>query len=270
MKAIIFSGSHSRHLYIHSEVIKHFEKVLVILMKREELLPIPPSDLSASDLKNFEFHFSSRKIVEDEKYGNIDPQKIFEKQEVIYINPDELNTKKMAEKVKNFNADFCFIFGTNLILEPVASFLPKNKINLHLGLSPWYRGAATLFWPFYFLQPQFAGVTFHQITKNPDAGEIIHQNVPILERGDTIHIVAAKCVVKAKNDIPILIDHFKKNKKFSGMQQKTAGRIFRGSDFHASKLRVIYDLFDNKIVDDYLDGKLGKLTPKIFSCLNKK
>ena len=270
MKAIIFSGTHSRHLYIHSEVIKHFDKVLIIVMKREELLPTPPPELSAHDLKNFELHFSSRKIVEDEKYGNIKPQKIFERQEVVYVNPNELNTNKIAEKVKSFNADFCFIFGSDLILEPIISILPKNKINLHLGLSPWYKGSATLFWPFYFLQPQFAGVTFHQITKNPDAGEIIHQCVPELKYGDSIHTVAAKCVIKAKNDIPILINHFKKQKKFSGLQSKTTGRVWRGSDFHASHLRVIYDLFDNKIVDAYLDGKLKKNLPKIFSCLNKK
>ena len=89
-------------------------------------------------------------------------------------------------EVKQFNADFCFIFGANLILDPVIENLPQNKINLHLGLSPWYKGAATLYWPFYNLKPQFCGVTFHQITKDADAGEIIHQCVPKLEYGDKI------------------------------------------------------------------------------------
>jgi len=270
MKAIIFSGSHSRHLFVHTEVIKHFDNVLIVVIKREELLPIPPSGLSAHDKKNFEQHFSSRKIIEDEKYGNIDAEKAFGTHEVIYVNPNELNTNKIAEKVKNFKADFCFIFGSSLILDPVFSALPKDKINLHLGLSPWYKGSATPFWSFYFLQPQFAGVTFHQITESPDDGEIIHQCVPKLEYGDTIHVVAAKCVIEAKNDIPILINHFKKHKKLSGLQQKTTGRLWRNSDFHASHLRVIYDLFDNKIVDAYLDGKLEKHLPKIFSCLRKK
>ena len=31
---------------------------------------IPPSELSTHDKKNFEQHFSSRKIIEDEKKGN--------------------------------------------------------------------------------------------------------------------------------------------------------------------------------------------------------
>ena len=74
----------------------------------------------------------------------------------------------------------------------------------------------------------------------------------------------------AKDDIPILINHFKKQKKFSGLKQKTSGRVWRASDFQASHLRVIYDLFDNKIVDAYLDGKLKKNLPKIFSCFNKR
>ena len=40
--------------------------------------------------------------------------------------------------------------------------------------------------------------------------------------------------------------------------------------FYSSHLRVIYNLFDNKIVDFYLDGKLGKQVPSLFSCIRNK
>ena len=36
------------------------------------------------------------------------------------------------------------------------NIVQKKNLNLHLGLSPWYKGSATLFWPFYFLQPNYS------------------------------------------------------------------------------------------------------------------
>ena len=57
-------------------------------------------------------------------------------------------------------------------------------------------------------------------------------------------------------------------KEFKGQIQKTTGRNWRYTDFHASQLRVIYDLFNDKIVDHYLSGEFEQREPKLFSCLS--
>lgn len=267
MKLILFSGDHPRHLFINREAIKYFDEILVIIMQREELLPNPGIHINRHDKKLFLKHFENRYEVESKVYGNLNPQEVFSDHRKIFITSDELNSEQIATEVENFNADFCFIFGVDLILDPVIGRLPQNKINLHLGLSPWYKGGATLFWPFYHLEPQFCGSTFHQITKQADAGEIIHQCVPELYLGDTIHDVGARCVVKAKNELSGIFSYWKKTGKFEGMVQKTSGRNWRGVDFHASQLRVIYDLYQDKIVDSYLAGNLSNRKPNLFSCI---
>jgi len=267
MKLVLFSGDHPRHLFVNRELLKHFDKTLVIVMQREEVLPKPPDDLSEHDKKLFEIHFKNRKKIEDETYGSLSAKQVFNKSNTIFVDPENLNSTKIAKKVKEFDADFCFIFGVHLILDPVIDHLPSDKINIHLGLSPWYKGSATLYWPFYHLQPQFCGVTFHQITRQADAGEIIHQCVPVLEKGDKIHEVGAKCVIQAKADLAKIISYWKKKKFFKGKIQKISGRIWRREDFHASQLRVIYDLFDDQIVDYYLSAKLKSRKPKLFSCI---
>ena len=269
MKLILFSGDHPRHLFINKEVVKYFDDILVIVMRREELIPIAPINISEHDKKLFKIHFQNRKHVEAKVYGNLKADEVFKNYNTIFINPNEINSDKIAKKVRNFNADFCFIFGVDLILDPVIDELPVDKINLHLGLSPWYKGSATLFWPFYHLEPQFCGVTFHQITKQADAGEIIHQCVPKLLLGDTIHDVGARCVLKAKDELNHLFSYWKQSKKFDGILQETSGRNWRGTDFNASQLRVIYDLYDDKIVDIYLSGGLSNRKPKLISCIKK-
>ena len=267
MKLILFSGDHPRHLFVNNEVLKYFDDVLVIVMQREELLPKPPNELNEHDKKLFKMHFENRHRVESAIYGDLNAREVFKNFNSIFVKPNELNSELVADKVKKFNADFCFIFGVDLILDPVIDALPADKINLHLGLSPWYKGGATLFWPFYHLEPQFCGSTFHQITKKADAGEIIHQCVPELLSGDTIHDVGARCVVKARDELNSIFSHWKKSRGFDGMLQTTSGRNWRGVDFHASQLRVIYDLYQDKIVDSYLSRSLSNRKPKLISCI---
>ena len=55
----------------------------------------------------------------------------------------------------------------------------SNKIlNIHLGLSPFYRGQATNYWAFVNNEIQFIGATFHKIDGGIDTGPIIHQIRP--------------------------------------------------------------------------------------------
>ena len=217
MRLVLFSGNHSRHLFVNREIVKYFDEALLIVMEREEVLPVPPGDLISSDKELFSKHFAIRYQVETETYGELYAEQVFRDYEAVFIKPDELNTIEIAERVSKFDADFCFIFGVDLILDPVIDRLPENKINLHFGLSPWYKGAATLYWPFYHLEPQFCGVTFHQITKQADAGEIIHQSTPVLEFGDQIHDVGAKTVVKARDELVKILSHWKNNFDFCAL-----------------------------------------------------
>ena len=141
-----------------------------------------------------------------------------------------------------------------MLSKNVIKLLPKHTINLHLGLSPRYRGTATLFWPFYFLEPQYAGFTFHKLSKDPDSGAILHQGVPQLNKGDKIHTVSCKVVLKACNDLIKLLRIFKK-KKWKYEKQKNSGKNFLTKDFLPEHLNVIYKLYKNKIVDLYLKKK---------------
>ena len=59
-----------------------------------------------------------------------------------------------------------------------------------------------MFWPFYFLKPQFAGLTLHNISDKPDAGDIFHQSTPSLIKGDGIHNVGTKVVINGSEVHP--------------------------------------------------------------------
>ena len=262
MKIILFSGTHPRHLFVHEALLSLGHDCAAVIMEREELRPTPAPDIRIEDKINFERHFSERYEIENSVFGKLHHEDVFKDIPKIYCVPGDINSKRIENFTREFNPDLAFIFGTDLIKDPVLSALPEMKVNLHLGLSPWYRGSATLFWPFYFLQPQFAGATFHQILPEADAGAILHQSVPSLQYGDGIHDVGAKTVLAAKED---LISLFKNDRisKWSFKEQQSPGKLFLTRDFHPAHLRVIYNDFRNNIVDHYLDGALGNRQPNL-------
>jgi hypothetical protein len=47
--------------------------------------------------------------------------------------------------------------------------------------------------------------------------------------------------------------------------QKSSGRLFLTRDFQAAHLRLVYDLYENKVVDEYLKGNLQQNLPKVIN-----
>ena len=135
MKAVIFTGTHERHLFVHKEVIKHFSDVLLIVMKREKLLPKLPSNITKHDANNFKKHFNDRLKIEKRTYGNLTIKKDFPEIEKIFVTPKNLNTFKVAKKIKEFRAKFCFIFEIAfMVAAPLRSVVLEAALALVLGI----------------------------------------------------------------------------------------------------------------------------------------
>jgi folate-dependent phosphoribosylglycinamide formyltransferase PurN len=263
MRILLITGSHPRHAYVHLRLSECFEIAGIVCMKREALVPTPPPcDPHDQDL--FKRHFRERAEVEEQAYGNVNSSRFRELAPTLYTTPEELNTQETASFIESVRADACFIFGPDLIKEPVVGTLPVWRMNLHLGLSPWYRGSATLFWPFYFLQPSFAGATLHQILPEADAGEIVTHVVPVLKRGQGIHEVGAAVVLRSAEVVSEVYQQLKEKGSLDTHPQRSTGRLFLSRDFEPHHLRLIYDTFDDKIVDAWLDGQLGHRQPLLI------
>ena len=261
MKVLIFSGSHPRHHFIHRAILDSELDCAAVVMERESLLPEPPLNIPQKDRNNFIRHFHERDIVERKIFGKTKSEDVFCDVPTLFCQSSDLNSLNTANFVKSYAPDWVFIFGVDIIKDPLLEVLPEIRVNLHLGLSPWYRGSATLFWPFYFLQPQFVGITFHQIVPEADAGDIIHQSVPDIKPGDGIHDLSARAVLKAKEDLIKLISLYKEKGEWELYSQKSSGSLYLSRFFQPEHLRLIYDLYDNDITDYYLRSELAKNVP---------
>ncbi len=260
MKLLLLCGDHPRHRHVARQLMDRCDISGVVIQIREPVVVSAPRGLSEIDNLNFERHFEERRATEERFFG--EPE--LPDTPVLRVAADRLNNPEVARFVAEREADAALVFGTGLLKQPLLEALPRATLNLHLGLSPRYRGAATLFWPFYFLEPEWAGATFHYLVAEPDAGQIVHQVRPLLYRTDGIHDVGCRTVETAAEAAVRLIQRLDSVGTWMAHSQRGTGKNFLAGDFRAQHLRVIYQLFDNDIVRAYLDGELSSQTPKLI------
>lgn len=258
MKIVTMTGNHPRHLWIANQIAASFDLAGAVLLKREAINAPPEASSSTHDQRNMRRHFDDREAREAHYFSGVD-----RKPATGMLEVSSIEDPSVVSFVKNIRPDAVLIFGTGLVKSPLFDLLPTQTINLHLGLSPRYRGAATLFWPFYFLEPAFAGTTLHRIVAEPDAGDILHQSVPVLARGDGIHDIGCKAVIAAGRDAVRLLSMIDAGSAITAHRQRGTGKNFLSSDFRPEHLRQIYDVFENRVVDAFLDGTIEQRKPKL-------
>lgn len=261
MNVLWIGATHPRHVFYGNALHEAAGLCGAVVQRRENIIPQPPSGCSARDIALFRRHFEERDEAEARYFGTPDLPDC----ETLECTAETLNEEKTAAWVRAKNPDVVMIFGCGMIRDPLFSALPPDSVNMHLGLSPRYRGAATLFWPFYFMQPNQAGATFHHIVSEPDAGDIIHQVVPDLKPEDGIHDVSCRTVVEAARAARDLLRLRANNGSWRTFKQRGTGKNFLQKDFQPEHLRVIYEVFDNDMVREYLEGRLTSPAPRLVS-----
>lgn len=266
MKVVLLTGSHPRHFFVVNQLAELGIVAGHVVEQREEFVPQPPPGLETVDQENFIRHFRDREQAEARFFkGNAEVMKDIP---TFTCTRETLNTEQTIEWVRSVEADAAVSYGVHKLDSALLHALPEHAWNIHGGLSPWFKGNITLFWPFYMLRPNWAGMTIHRLTERLDGGEIVHHSVPELAYGDGIHDVACKAVQKVAQDLSKIFSEFTLE-QVHYMPQKGNGKLFVGTDWTPQHLRFIYQTFNNDIVDQFLDGKLAKIEPPLVNAFQK-
>lgn len=86
----------------------------------------------------------------------------------------DINHQSVIEKIKSIDPDLIIVHGTSILLKQTLSNF-NNVINVHWGLSPYYRGTHCTEWALLNRDYLNIGVTIHYISNNIDGGDIIAQ-----------------------------------------------------------------------------------------------
>jgi len=107
----------------------------------------------------------------------------------------QINSAEVARAIDSAGPDAILVSGTRLIRAPVIDCQARlGMINLHTGLSPYYRGGPCTFWTLHNEEPEYAGATVHYITAGIDSGDIILSGRPDLSMEDGVASLDSKVI----------------------------------------------------------------------------
>ncbi|NCA21623.1 MAG: hypothetical protein EBS86_10860, partial [Crocinitomicaceae bacterium] len=119
--------------------------------------------------------------------------------------------------------------------------VPGKIINLHLGLSPFYRGSATLFWPFVNRELEYLGTTIHLATSKVDAGEILARIYSDLRAGDAYYDITSRLIRESIDQFPQVVFDYLEGRIRPTRQEDFASRVYRKADFTQVALQQALD-----------------------------
>lgn len=101
------------------------------------------------------------------------------------MHVEDINSEQVVNRLKNLNPDILLVHGTSIVRKEV---IEKSQLalNLHWGLSPYYRGTHCTDWALINWDIKNIGVTIHKLTADIDGGEILAQARAEIDAGDTL------------------------------------------------------------------------------------
>lgn len=173
----------------------------------------------------------------------------------IKIEKGDINKNKYIEEIISLDPDLVIAFGCSLIKPRLINHFNKRFVNIHLGLSPYYRGSGTNFFPLLNNEPEYIGVTFMYIDEGVDTGEIIHQFRARVVTGDTPHQIGNRLISDVAGDIINIIINFNTLENITQPKKTKYGKYYIQKDFTPEAVVKVYSNFDNGLVDEYLKIK---------------
>ena len=168
----------------------------------------------------------------------------------IFIKKGSINDISVVKRIEEQNADLLVCYGASLINPKLIEIYDKKFLNVHLGLSPYYKGSGTNIFPIIDKRPEMVGATFMYIDQGIDTGNIIHQIRADFFVGDSVHSVGNRLIKKMTKNYANLVS------KFDDLQQQeqpeVKGKIYLMKDFDGDVCEKLYKCYQSDLIFDYI------------------
>ena len=182
MKVTVFTSNQPRHLNLVRKLAQIADEVFCIQECKTVFPGLVDDFFKKSDIMREYFE----KVINAERniFGDI----TFSAQKVntLSIKSGDLNNLDQNQLRNSLQSDVYIVFGASYIQGWLIDFLVSNEaFNIHMGLSPYYRGSSCNFWALFDNNPDYVGATVHKLSKGLDSGPMLFHCLPILQEGDT-------------------------------------------------------------------------------------
>jgi methionyl-tRNA formyltransferase len=263
-KIVILTGSELRHTFLKKAIAlnQNIEVLRSYCEGTERQLA------SVIDTKNDQAdrqiqHVESRARSEDDFFGPF-VRLASDESNSKNIEKGKINDPVVQEEIRKLSPDLLIAYGCSIVREPLISDFKGRFLNVHLGLSPYYRGSGTNFWALVNNEPEYCGATFMYMDAGVDTGRVIHQIRARVFAGDTPHQIGNRLIADMADVYTRIINNFERLVEV-GQLSVTSDKYYRQKDFSPESVVRLYQNFAGGLVDRYVERcKRGEELPPII------
>ena len=256
MRIGILTSVETRHRYFVQAVRARFNVTAVAY----EQTGYSPADVDAHDLTRREAGVIAEHFVERARQEMI----FFGAQAdvlvdgplcpVRHMRPGELNSHDTLTFLESSSVDAVVVFGTNLIRTPLLERFAGRIVNLHLGLSPYYRGTGTNFYPLVNEEPQYVGATIHVINAGTDSGPILAHARPEIVANDGPHTLGCKAIQAGIDKLLHVLPEWREGQREPVPQWPVSNaRVYLRKDYHPLQVVELYKKLESGMIGRYVE-----------------
>jgi len=173
MKITLFTSNNKRHNYLIN-LLSEISDELYVIQECGTIFPgIFLGHYQASPI--MKKYFENVNNVQTQIFGNSYVNNKKKNIKILSMLSGDLNQCSMNFLSDFLKSDVYVVFGSSYIKGELADFLVKQKaINIHAGVSPYYRGCDCNFWALFDDNPHLVGTTIHLLSKGLDSGPMLY------------------------------------------------------------------------------------------------
>lgn len=243
MKVLLLRSDSTRHRYFASFLKSAGFEISEIVEVNKRNQPRLTESISR--------HFEARKQIEIDFFTDLIKT---DKSNKNLLQVGDINEPASILFAEKYGQDLIITFGCGILGSNWLEKYPNQIMGIHLGLSPYYKGAGTNFFPFVNNELGAVGYTLMNLDKGIDTGAIIHQSYANFVQGDNIHTVGTRLMRSMFADV-VNILHMQINLSDSIKQPFVLNqKIYKKSDFTHEALEKALRNIRLGCVDYYLSN----------------
>ena len=249
MRIVLLTSDQRRHRYAAWSLAQDVDLTGIVSEPKPSTVAAPQPQDASAEAEIVRRHFRER----DEAEARLLGEPAFPAAERLEVPAGGINGEAVFRWVSELRPDLLVLYGTRIVTDPLLAAWPGRIVNLHLGLSPYYRGSGTNFWPLARRQPECVGATIHLAVRRVDAGPVLAQVRPDAQESDRCHDLGTRTLMRGVAALPRALRLYLAGELEPAAQDLSRGQVFRSRDFHAGAVREMWGHFETGMMAEYLD-----------------
>lgn len=181
MRITLFTSNQPRHLALAERASTVADEVCVV-QECNTVFPGTVADFYAHTPVMQEY-FSHVIGAEEQVFGR--PRFLPRNVRQLALRMGDASRLPLEALAPALESDHYVVFGASYLKGPLVDFLVSQRCyNIHMGVSPYYRGSSCNFWALYDGRPELVGATIHLLSRGLDSGPMLFHALPKADDAD--------------------------------------------------------------------------------------